>query len=417
MGTQCNNYKDLMVKAFGSSKWGTVTTWFLLMLTGFAMLTFVVIIGSFLPQMGNIPGMAEDAWYGKSGTGGAIMLLMLLPLLAALSSLKSLNALRYTSFAAIVCLLYSMGLVAARAFWQITQEDEKGRANILDEPAKGTGKSTIGLVLMVVGAINTIGASSNCHFNAPTFYTEQKNKKKWTLSTMVGFGLVTFTNVFTGIMGYLAFAGLPVFFSVPGKDTTPEAKIHPMPVVLFSFEKDNYCDKATGKHKFIEYGLTNVWQVAATIAMLSMAVCLTFTVPLIFNAFRGALTDILESYGDPPASKTGTGWGNTKTRRYIITILCVSCITLFGACIVAFDADKIVYILLGLISATSGNSIVYLFPAAASIALHKEKGWLDLDSRFWKQYVLISFAVICSTVGLVSTANDMAEYVCVNPGN
>eukprot|EP00457_Paulinella_chromatophora_P005887 gb/GEZN01005905.1/.p1 GENE.gb/GEZN01005905.1/~~gb/GEZN01005905.1/.p1 ORF type:complete len:500 (+),score=53.11 gb/GEZN01005905.1/:27-1502(+) len=231
------SYKELADHAFG--KRGGVVAQMAVMCYTFGTLTgYCVLVGDLFLKPFHV-------WLPE----GSILLnrQVLVPLLGFMMLLLSLpstlNALRYTSLAAILCVLYTDGLLCVRA---ITQS-EKPVLEMLNIPSDPRGEIFLAFPLLIV--------AFTAHYNYLRFYQELEDRSEQKIRSIGNFSIVTCFCIYAtmGLGGYALF----------GPDTHAD--------VLNSLG-DHY---------------------SAQFARLALAICIMTGFPLVHHALRRVLVVII----------------------------------------------------------------------------------------------------------------------------
>merc|ERR1719482_736506 len=175
-------------------------------------------------------------------------LIMTALILLPLSCLKTLEALKFTSTLGVVIVLYGTVLVVARCFYTFSAtgkaalrasyrngNDARGVSNIgawtndgmFDDfkwftPRIGADQASWWAVINVINMLNTMSTSSNCHFNAVSFYRDLQERNTDAMYNIVlyAFGSITTLNVTMAVAGYFAFGVLGISHNNWNKKTS-----------------------------------------------------------------------------------------------------------------------------------------------------------------------------------------------------
>jgi len=396
-------YDELLVEALGP-KWKGTASWLVFILCFMALVIYAMLCGMFfgssLKAAAAMCGgdMTRWAFMDKSWQYVVVIgTVVILPL----SFLKDLDSLRFTSLVGVGIVFYGCTIVFLRfimtwtwgyddvlkLYRECPMDDRTKLMTSLNYLPRGSG---LGIALNIIGSLNTMAAASNCHFNAPGFYKElkERNLNTYYKATLCGFGIVTVFNVIMAFSGYFAFGVLGVNYAATCVDMKPKDVLDSL--VLNSFLHEN------------NVGISEGWQWAGLVGIVSWAMCIALGYPLIFNACRSAMFDIFTCL---TPTEQANGQTNEPTKRYIVTAVTVPTACIISALCVSTPAGPdIAFNLFGLLSATVGNLVTYILPAYIWIRLNPKLQASELKGC----YTLLTFGIVFSLTGLVQ--NGIAWY-------
>lgn len=330
----------------------------------------------------------NKSWHYTLIMTGAIML--------PLACLKNMESLKYTSTIGLTIVCYGTALVVIRCIYTygsgkdtvlaLYQAHSPDRKKLMENFSFGPTGSGIKVLLNIVAMLNTMSTSSNCHFNAFTFYGDLKNRntRAFRRITILAFGIITVLNFIMAIAGYFAFGVLGSCTDGNGKENLILNGL-----VLSSFES------------FKNRGIVgeSVWEYCGVIGMLVWGLAIAFTFPIIFNALRSSLYEVIPSMApaedgsDEPSKRvfaTAAGVGMICT---VATVLLI---------ITPTKGGEISQALAGLVGATVGNMITYILPGIMWIKLNPEKSVHQLLAS----YFIAGMGILFSVTGIVVNVND-----------
>jgi amino acid permease len=347
------SYRELAEFAFGKRAETFISAVMAVYTLG-SCVSYIVLLGDALPEL-----LAEA---GDPATSPALALLSapaaILPITAAavlfpLALSRDLSSLRYTAGVSFLCILYTAGMVTARA----------ASAPVSDTLVVNRGGTGVFV------AIPITMVSFTMHYNTPKAWGELKGASLrsfvWIAAAAFGFALVVYEA--TATAGYALF----------GADLAKTKGD-----VLANFSNDD---------------------VPALVARIALAFVMCFSYPLAFNSFRASVTALLpKSWQDHVAagparvaaarrraraeSRDGDGEGESKgpgclTRTWLLcaedwphgllTAALIATTVVVGIAIPELEA------ILGYKGALGGTLIVYVFPAwmLFIFSARKERGY------------------------------------------
>lgn len=329
-------------------------------------------------------------------------ILIMLPL----SFLKNLEALKFTSTAGVGIVCYGTILVIARMIYTfgsgkdtILKAYQKAapieRTKLLEAFSWGpNGTNAWITILNIIGMLNTMSASSNCHFNGPSFYGDLKSRNTRTLRriTIMGFGLITFLNFVMSYAGYFAFGAL----GQTGNMVVDDKGVIAEKAILSGLVPNAFLSA-----KNVGIPARSAWEMSGTILIMVWALALTFSFPLIFNALRRSIYEVC-SCATPKNDEDEPRKRKIVTAIGVFSICAVSSILLL---IAPGKGPEIAFNLFGLISVTAGNAITYILPGVIWIKLNPQKTAWELKGP----YFISILGVVFSITGLVEQGKNWID--------
>lgn len=317
------SYTDLATAALGKRA-STLIAAVLSIYTLGSCASYVVLLGDALPEIAQLVGLGNSIF----GTSGFLLAISSLLFLMPLSSMRNLKSLRFTAICALVCILYTAGLIAIRA-----SSNPRNPTVIMIREDDGL---FIGIPVTMV--------SFTMHYNTPRLFFELENQStsKMALIGAASFGSALILYELTAYCGYSLFG------------------INTMSDILENFDAND---------------------IAANVARVGLAIVMIVSFPIVLNALRAAFSSLLpESWqkqienGD---SKEGLVDDNDDDELHIKSIGFVGFVRslvndwaflLLTFILVTFSLGTALAIpnlglILGYKGALGGTLIVYILPA------------------------------------------------------
>ncbi|KAL0244296.1 hypothetical protein GEMRC1_008381 [Eukaryota sp. GEM-RC1] len=191
------SYKGVAKKIFGN-KFGVVVEVLVLLYTASLSISYVVLLGDFLPNISHY--VFPDTWHPYFFDRTYLIIGLSILILLPLSCLPKLDALRFTSAAAIACVVYLTFVVVYRFFtdsFPIPVPDTRGPIVYFN------WSHTMFL------AIPLMAVSFTAHYNVPDLYKEldKRSPGKFSKAALITCTFCFFLYVMVSVSGYLSFRG------------------------------------------------------------------------------------------------------------------------------------------------------------------------------------------------------------------
>lgn len=398
-GEECYSWEDIMQRSLGPEYAG-VSSWLVFILCSLAMLIYAIVAGTFvsgavITVFPDLPRYADSPWQYVVMVSVFVML--------PLSYFEKLDSLRFTSTAGVIIIFYGTMLVLARCIYTYTSS---GTADLSQTYARNPGHLTEAFSLLprkayhggkwyrgmwydgmnIVGALNTMSAAANCHFNAPQFYRELKDRNLDTFysATSYGFGAI-------GLFNFAMALGVYFAFGVLGKTgNAPSGTVKPIldHLVLGSFIHEQNVGISKG----------STWEYLGLSAIILWAICIALGYPLVFLAARSTLFEICPCLKADEGDTTGAFYRRVAVTSIFVPIVCGMATVL----VMSSGGSAVAYLCFGLLACSVGNLITYILPGLMWIKLNPK-----MSMRYiWPCYFIVGLGSIFSLVGIVENGSE-----------
>lgn len=304
------------------------------------ILSYILLIGDFLQPL--IEHWAGEAWKGHFLTSRTFVVLVTVWIEIPLVMLKDIGALSFTSFAAMIMILYVCGIVAFKAVYGL----QNGSLDCLVGGCVTLVEASAGLFR----ALPVITFAFTCQFNYYEIMEklERRTPLREAIVSSLAIGFCTCMYMMIGTFGYLTFYG-----------TT----------------KSNF---------LIDYDLDDV---PVIVGRVGMALCLVCSVPMMSYPIIKNLHELI--FGDRQ---------HTWVIRSVMTFLVLSCMVTIGI----LNPD--VGIVFGISGATASTAVSFLFPSIALIRmLYKRYGFIRCNCEMVASWMMAVLGFILMIAGLTVT--------------
>jgi len=381
IGKETSRYKAANFEEVWSQTIGPKSIWVIsasiAVTTFLACTAYAMIIGDLVSALASTFGftglLAARSTSILGLTGGVIM---------PLCFLKSLAALSVTSLLGVFAVIFSTTVMGVRffdgsyalpskaaplggKFLNLVQKGGGGGGgNLPFQPSFGALRGGWSLDHMSFVLLSCLGTAFLCHFNAPTFYNDLKDKspERFDKVARVGFGVST--AVFAAMMAF----GFGTFGS------------------------------ATAGNVFVNY---NSADTLATLCRFATAFSITFTYPLAFVALKSAVVALMNTNKDKGSAEVEAQPLSERT-NFVVTTGLLTVIT--SLALVLKDLGFVA----ALTGSLMGSLIIYVFPGLFRLKTlqnprfggHGPNGSMTLGDKA-ASYGLIGTGAVLGVVGVV----------------